>query len=120
MLREQELREYLARYGSSADSTDKEISLPKKFTHIGIFFLEEAILDVLFAVMETSPEAPFVRAVDIRRKMGIYEHWDKDGWLVATIVKKLETEGRVKQKARLGPWKLTEAEYERKVLLKRG
>lgn len=88
--------------------------LPKQLARIGIFYLEEAILEVLFKAMETSPENPFVRAVDIARKIGV-EHWTNENWLVSDILYKLKTEGRVEQKERRGPWKLTETEYQKRL-----
>lgn len=54
------------------------------------------------------PEAPFVRAVDIARKIGV-EHWTNENWLVSDILYKLRAEERVEQKTNRGPWKLTEA-----------
>ena len=87
---------------------------PKQLVRIGIFYLEEAILEVLFEKMGTSPEDPFWRAADIRRKIGVYRHWYKDGWLVDSVLKKLDEEERVEQREVGGPWKLTDAEYQKR------
>lgn len=89
------------------------MSNPKQLGRIGIFYIEEAILEVLSEAMETSPEAPFVRAVDVARKIGVYKDWDQDRWLVPIILKKLEADGRVEQREARGPWKLTEVEYQK-------
>ena len=87
------------------------MSNPKQLARVGIFYLEEAILDVLFEVMETSPADPFVRAVDIARKIGV-EQWTNRNWLTSDILKKLEAADRVEQREAGGPWKLTETEYQ--------
>ena len=85
----------------------------KQLARIATFYLEEAVLDVLFEAMSV-PEAPFVRAVDIARKIGI-EHWTNENWLVSDILYKLRAEERVEQKTNRGPWKLTEVEYQKRV-----
>ena len=78
------------------------MSNPKQLGRIGIFYIEEAILEVLFQAMEAQDDA-CVRAVDIDRRIGMYH---------ATVLKKLEAEGRVEQSRERGPWRLTEAEYQ--------
>ena len=93
--------------------TNRTPSFPKHLARTGIFYLEEAVLDVLFEAIVTQEDA-FVRAVDIRRKVGVYEDWDEDGWLVAGILRKLDVEGRAQQKEDRGPWKITEAEYQKR------
>ena len=85
----------------------------KQLARIGIFYLEEAVLDVLFEAMETSQEDPFVRAVDIARKIGA-EHWTNENWLVSDVLYKLKAEERVEQETNRGPWKLTETEYQKR------
>lgn len=85
----------------------------KQLTRIGLLYLEEAILDVLFEARETASN-PSLRAVDIRRKIGVYREWSKDGWFVGSILRKLASEARVEQMEAKGPWKLTDAEYEKK------
>lgn len=85
---------------------------PKQLARIGIFYLEEAVLDVLFEAMETSPEDPYVKLVDINEKIG--GKWAEDGWSVRILLTKLEAKNRVEQKAKYGPWKLTEAEYQQR------
>ena len=89
------------------------MSNPKQLARIGIFYLEEAILEVLFEKMETSPDDSLVRAVDIARKIGV-RHRLNENWLVSDILKKLEAEGRVEQREERGPWKLTEDEYQKR------
>lgn len=84
----------------------------KRLARTGIFYLEEAVLEVLFEVMEAQ-EDPFIKAVDIARKIGVYDG-DRTGWLTASILYKLRGERRVQQKKTGGPWKLTEAEYEKR------
>lgn len=49
-------------------------------------------------------------AVDIKKRIDA-GNWDRDQWLTATILRKLEGEGRVEQKGSRGPWQLTDAEY---------
>ena len=84
----------------------------KQLARVGVFYLEEAVLNVLFEAMGAQ-EDPFVRAVNIARKIGV-KHWDKENWVVSGILRKLEAEGRVEQRKKQGPWKLTEAEYQRR------
>ena len=84
----------------------------KQMARIGVFYLEEAILETLF-----QSDDEYVRAVDIARKMGI-KSWDPDDWVVARILYKLDEDGRVE--ARRGPsgqrtgWKLTTHEKNRR------
>ena len=63
--------------------------------------------------METSPAEPFVRAVDVARKIGVRQ-WTNENWLTSDILKKLEAAARVEQREAGGPWKLTEAEYQKR------
>ena len=83
---------------------------PKQLGRIGIFYIEEAILEVLFEAMD-APDESFVRAVDIAPKIGV-KHGLDGNWLVSDILRKLEAEERVEQREVRGPWKLTEAEYQ--------
>ena len=80
------------------------MSNPKQLGRIGIFYIEEAICEVLFQAMEAEDDA-CVRAVDIDRSIGLYYE---------RILKKLEAEGRVEQREKGGPWKLTETEYQKR------
>lgn len=86
---------------------------PGTLACIGIDYLKKSVLDVLFEARVAEKEVLSVRDVEICQKIGMYAYFDKDGWLVATILKKLEEEGRVEQKVKGGPWSLTDAEYER-------
>ena len=45
---------------------------PEQLAGIGIDYLEEAVLDVLFEARETTPEAPYVQRFDIMRKIDLY------------------------------------------------
>lgn len=89
------------------------MSNPKQLARVGIFYIEEAILEVLFEAMEAQEEDPFLRAVDVARKIGV-KHWTNENWLVSDILYKLRAEGRVEQREVGGPWKLTEAEYQKR------
>ena len=84
----------------------------KQLARVGVFYLEEAVLDVLFEAM-AAQEDPFVRAVDISRKIGV-KYWDNENWIVAGILIKLKAEERVEQRKVRGPWKLTETEYQKR------
>ena len=90
------------------------MSNPKQLGRIGIFYIEEAILEVLFEAMEAQPEDPFLRAVDVARKIGVEHGTNEKNWLVSDILYKLRAEGRVEQREVRGPWKLTEAEYQKR------
>ena len=85
------------------------MSGPEQLAQKGIFYLEEAILDVLLKAWEKG-EYPSIPVVDIKKGIGAGD-WDRDQWLTATILRKLEGEGRVEQKGSRGPWQLTNAEY---------
>ena len=82
----------------------------KQLVRTGIFYLEEAILEVLFEARETPH--PYVKLTDINEEIG--GKWDEDGWSVRILLKKLEEAGRVEQREVRGPWKLTEVEYEKR------
>lgn len=82
----------------------------KQLARIGIFYLEEAVLDVLFQATE---ENQLVIAAEIRRKIGLGEI-DESDWVIRGLLRKLETEGRVEQSEEPRGWKLTEAEYHRR------
>ena len=82
----------------------------KQLARIGIFYLEEAVLDVLFQATE---ENQLVIAAEIRRKIGLGEI-DESNWVVRGILRKLKNEERVEQREERGPWKLTETEYQRR------
>ena len=86
------------------------MSNPKQLVRIGIFYLEEAILDVLFEARETP--APYVQLSEINKKIG--GKWAEDGWSVRILLSKLEEKARVEQREVRGPWKLTEAEYQKR------
>ena len=89
---------------------------PKELARIGIANIEKAILDVLFEKMEAQPEAPFVRRVDIRRKIGVYNLHSKYGWSIGGFLNKLKGEKRIEKEKRGNGsfWKLTEAEYQKR------
>ena len=88
------------------------MSNPKQLARIGIFYIEEAILEVLFEAID-APDGSFVRAIDIALKIGV-KHGLNENWLVSDILKKLEADGRVEQREARGPWKLTEDEYQKR------
>ncbi len=90
---------------------------PEQLAGIGIDYLEEAVLDVLFQARETSPENPYVQRFDIRRKIGVYNLYDKYGWSIGGFLNKLKGEKRIEKEKRgkASFWKLTEAEYQKRV-----
>lgn len=85
---------------------------PKQTIRIGIFYVEEAILDALSNVEELSQ-------ADISRSVGTHDTWENSGWLVASLLRKLEGEGRI-YVTRQSPtgqaqgWGLTETESMRR------
>lgn len=85
---------------------------PKQAIRLGIFYVEEAILDTLSNVEELSQ-------ADISRSVGTHDTWENSGWLVASLVRKLEDEGRI-HVTRRSPagqaqsWALTETESKRR------
>lgn len=89
---------------------------PKQLTLIGIDYLEKAILEVLFEAREATPEAPFVRRVDIRQKIGVYNLHSKYGSSIGGFLNKLKGEKRIEKEKRGNGsfWKLTEAEYQKR------
>ena len=97
-------------------STDRTLSSPKQLARIGIFYIEEAILEVLLEARETTPEDPFVRRVEIRRRIGVYNLYFTCGWSIGDFLKKLKVEERIEQevRGRYSFWKLSEAEYQKR------
>ena len=87
---------------------------PKQLAGIGIDYLAKAVLKVLFEAWETTPEDPYVKRSEIIEKIG-GGHWVEDGWSVRILLTKLQEEGRVEQREERGPWKLTDAEYQKRV-----
>ena len=85
----------------------------KQLTRIGVFHIEEAILDTLF---ESDEE--YTRATEITRKCGLSQSWNDSGWIIACVLYKLEEDQRVE--ARRGPsgqrsgWKLRSREKNRR------
>ena len=84
----------------------------KQLTRIGVFHIEEAIVDTLFESDE------YVPAAEIERKCGVSKSWKDSGWIIACILYKLEEDQRVE--ARRGPggrrsgWKITTRERNRR------
>lgn len=83
----------------------------KQLVRIGIFYLKEAILEVLFEARESQKD-PYVTRQEIIDEIG--GEWKVDGWSAREFLLKLKKEGRVEQREVRGPWKLTEAEYEKR------
>lgn len=86
----------------------------KQLARTGIFYLEEAILEVLFEKRETSSN-PCVPNAEIERQIGLYRKWEMagmDGWITRSVLQKLASEARVEQVEKGGPWRITDAEYE--------
>ena len=84
----------------------------KQLTRIGVFYIEEAILDTLFQANDQ-----YVRAADIARDLGV-KSWDEADWIVAVILSKLEADERVEARRDAGGrrtgWKLTTLEKNRR------
>ena len=84
----------------------------KQLTRIGVFHIEEAILDTLFQAGDT-----YVRAVDIARDLGV-KSWDEADWIVTAILYKLDEEEHVEARRDAGGrrtgWKLTTLEKNRR------
>ena len=84
----------------------------KQLTRIGVFHIEEAILNTLFQANDT-----YVRAADIARDLGL-KSWDEGDWIVAAILYKLDADGRVEARRDTGGrrtgWKLTPLENSRR------
>ena len=85
----------------------------KQLTRIGVFHIEEAILDTLF---ESDEE--YTRAADIARNCGISQSWKDSGWIIACVLYKLEEDQRVETRrdssGRRSGWKLTTHEKNRR------
>ena len=85
--------------------------LPNQLTRIGVFYIEEAILDTI-----SQSKDDYVRAVEISRSIGL-SSWD-NGWIVKRILDKLEEDGRVEarrtKKGSATGWKLTASEASRR------
>ena len=93
---------------------------PEQLAQKGIDYLEEAILDVLFEAKQNERD-PFVRLRDMRKILGIYNQWRNDNWLIRSLLYKLEyKDEKIKQKVEGGPWKLTDAEYNRRSMQQEG
>ena len=81
---------------------------PKQLARIGIFHLEEAVVDVLF---ESGP----LGATAISNRLGVFHGEGYYGYLVFNVLQKLETEGHVGRcRPVRGGWKLTEKEIEQR------
>ena len=81
---------------------------PKQLARIGIFYLEEAVLDVLF-------EAGPLSATSISKRLGVFRGEGHYGYLVYNVLQKLEAERRVGRcRSVRGGWQLTEKEIEQR------
>ena len=81
---------------------------PKQLARIGIFYLEEAVLDVLF-------EAGPLSATSISNRLSVFRGDGHYGYLVYNVLQKMEAEGRVGRcrSVRAG-WQLMEKEIEQR------
>lgn len=81
---------------------------PKQLARIGIFHLEEAVVDVLF-------EAGPLGAAAISNRLSVFRGEGHYGYLVYNVLQKMETEGRVGRcRSVRGGWQLTEKEIEQR------
>ena len=85
---------------------------PKKYARLGVFYLEEAVLD---ALLETKDEC--IGAAEISKRAGVYRPThDKATFnesITNGILSKLENEGRIEkclQPNNRGGWKITDKE----------
>ena len=110
--------EYKTKKVPSIDRT--ELSR-KHLARMGVCYIEEAILDVLFEEMEARPEDPYVQRTVIRQKIGVHVYdpllpktYPK--WSIQSFLFKLKGEKRIEQekRGRDSFWKLTEAEYQKR------
>ena len=91
---------------------------PKQLTRIGIFYLEEAILDTLSEARHQGND--FISKTDIEREVGIYQRWENSQFLCASILNKLEGDARIKSrqsetgKTRTG-WQIEDTEYNQRI-----
>lgn len=86
---------------------------PKQSIRIGIFYVEEAILDTLSNVEELSQ-------TEISRSVGTHKTWKYSGWLVASLLRKLEREKRIcvtkrSPSGKARAWALTETESKHRI-----
>lgn len=89
---------------------------PKQNARLGMFHLEEAVLDVL---LEARHEGDCIGAAEISRRAGIYREGGvgmkgMNDVIVTGVLSKLFGEGKVdrcKQPNRAGGWRLTDVEY---------
>ena len=91
---------------------------PKQLVRLGMFYLEEAVLDILLEARYKGEE--FIGAAEIGRRGGgdiLRGTGTSRDWTVWHILKKLETEGRVETnppRTPRKPWQLTREEFERR------
>ena len=85
---------------------------PKQMARLGVFHIEEAILDPLFQA-----DNGYVRFVDIARELGI-KSWKQSEWIVASILYKLDEDDRIETRYDAGGrrtgWKLSDRERDRR------
>ena len=91
---------------------------PKQLTRIGIFYLEEAILDALSEARHQGND--FIFQVDIEREVGIYQRWENPQFLCASILNKLEGDARIKtRQSETGKtrtrWQIEDTEYNQRI-----
>ena len=90
---------------------------PKQLVRLGMFYFEEAVLDIL---LEARYEQECLSQVEIGKRGGDILRGIADSHrdhTVRHLLKKLEAEGRVETNppnTRRMPWQLTEEEFERR------
>lgn len=91
---------------------------PRQLSRIGMFYLQEAVLDVLYAhylVTHGLGPAEISKRADIYRERGVKNTLNDA--IVWGLLNSLHAQGKVrqaKQKDGKGGWKLTDAEYSRR------
>ena len=85
---------------------------PKQLARIGIFYLEEAVLDVL---LEAKHKQEWLKPADICEIADMTYVLFEKGDMAYGILAKLEAEGRIKHSQETKrKWQLTEKEFEKR------
>ena len=83
---------------------------PEQLARIGIFYLEEAVLDVLF---EAKYKQEWLQPADICERADMTYVLFEKGDIAYGVLAKLEAEGRIEHsQATRQKWQLTEKEFE--------
>lgn len=86
---------------------------PKQLARLGVFYIEEAILEILFQANDT-----YISRKEVANKLGMLESWHESEWIIYVTLNKLEEDARAEPDLgadgqRKG-WKLTALERNRR------